>query len=75
MYRCVNLKLVFKSGTPSIVIECTCVTAIIFCECVHVYMYKAVSESFERVLCCLDVASVVSSLSRCCVSSQVPRDL
>ena len=44
-----------------------------FCECVHVYI--AVGESFERVLCCLDVASVVSSLSRCCVSSQVPGDL
>ena len=44
-----------------------------FCECVHVYV--AVSESFEKVLCCLDVASVVSSLSRCCVSSQVPQDL
>ena len=51
-----------KSGTPRFVSEC-------------IYVYVAVSESFERVLCCLDVASVVSSLSRCCVSSQVPRDL
>ena len=32
-------------------------------------MYIAVSESFERVLCCLDVASVVSSLPD--VASQV----
>ena len=43
---------------------------------VSVYMCEiAVIESFERVLCCLDVASVVSNLSRCCVSSQIPRDL
>ena len=30
-------------------------------------------ESLEWVLCCLDVASIVSSLSRCFVLSQVPR--
>ena len=51
--------------------KCVCV-----CVCVHVcvcvYRYVALSGSFEWVLCCLDVASVVSSLSRCCVFSQVP---
>ena len=35
----------------------------------------AESESFEWVLCCLDDSSVVSSLSRRCVFSQVPRVL
>ena len=41
------------------------------CVCVCV----AESESFEWVLCCLDDSSVVSSLSRRCVFSQVPRVL
>ena len=57
---------------------CECVSVLV-CMCsifVSVYMCEiAVIESFERVLCCLDVASVVSNLSRCCVSSQIPRDL
>ena len=30
-------------------------------------------EAFEWVLCCLDIASTVSSLSRCSVLCQVPR--
>ena len=30
-------------------------------------------KAFEWVLCCLDVTSTVSSLSRCSVLSQVPR--
>ena len=33
----------------------------------------ALSESFEWVLCCLDVASKVSSLSRRCILRRVPR--
>ena len=42
--------------------ECTCLYVFNF---VSVYMCEiAVSESFEPVLCCLDVASVVSNLSR-----------
>ena len=45
------------------------------CDCVCVCVCAVVSESLEWVLCCLDVASVVSSLSRCLVFRQVPRVL
>ena len=65
-----------KSGTPSLrerererERERVCV-----CECVCLYMYSSFCEkAFEWVLCCLDVASIVNSLSRCSVLSQVPR--
>ena len=43
--------------------------------CVCVCVCVALSGSLERVLCCLDVASVVSSLSRFCIFCQVPRVL
>ena len=44
------------------------------CVCVRLYMCSSFCEkAFEWVLCCLDVASVVNSLSRCSVLSQVPR--
>ena len=47
--------------------ECVCV-------CVRLYMCSSFCEkAFEWVLCCLDVASIVNSLSRCSVLSQVPR--
>ena len=41
--------------------------------CTYVCVWQFVRESLEWVLCCLDVASIVSSLSRCFVLSQVPR--
>ena len=40
------------------------------CVCARVDL----SESLEWILCCLDVSSVVSSLSRCFVLSQAPQD-
>ena len=41
---------------------------------VHMYVCNSLCEkAFEWVLCCLDVASTVSSLSRCSVLSQVHR--
>ena len=44
------------------------------CVCVRLYVCSSLCEkAFEWVLCCLDVASVVNSLSRCSVLSQVPR--
>ena len=44
------------------------------CVCVRLYMCSSFCEkAFEWVLCCLDVASIVNSLSRCSVLSQVPR--
>ena len=46
---------------------CVCVCVKLVCACVC-----SIEWSFEWVLCCLDVASVVSSLSRCCVFCQVP---
>ena len=55
---------------------CVCVHVrvhVCVCMCVYQYVYVALSGSFEWVLCCLDVASVVSSQSRCFVFSQVPR--
>ena len=61
-----------KSGTPSLrgrerERESVCV-------CVRLYMCSSFCEkAFEWVLCCLDVASIVNSLSRCSVLSQVPR--
>ena len=42
--------------------------------CVRLYVCSSLCEkAFEWVLCCLDVASIVNSLSRCSVLSQVPR--
>ena len=42
--------------------------------CVRMYVCSSSCEkAFKWVLCCLDVASTVSSLSRCSVLSQVPR--
>ena len=57
-----------KSGTPNLrERECVCV-------CVRLYMCSSLCEkALEWVLCCLDVASVVNSLSRCSILSQVPR--
>ena len=46
---------------------CVCV-----CKSVRARVCVSLSGSLEKVLCCLDVASVVSSLSRCCVFCQVP---
>ena len=55
-----------KSGTPSLR-ERECV-------CVRLYVCSSLCEkALEWVLCCLDVASVVNSLSRRSVLSQVPR--
>ena len=42
------------------------------CMYIHIHVCVALSGSLEWVLCCLDVASVVSSLSRCCVLSGAP---
>ena len=42
--------------------------------CVRMYVCSSLrKKAFEWVLCCLDVTSTVSSLSRCSVLSQVPR--
>ena len=42
--------------------------------CVHLYVCSSLREiAFVWVLCCLDVVSTVSSLSRCSVLCQVPR--
>ena len=42
--------------------------------CVRLYVCSSLCEkALEWVLCCLDVASIVNSLSRCSVLSQVPR--
>ena len=44
------------------------------CVCVRLYVCSSLCEkAFEWVLCCLDVVSIVNSLSRCSVLSQVPR--
>ena len=59
-----------SSGTPCFV--SVSVTAW-NCDCVCVCVCAVVSESLKWVLCCLDVSSVVSSLSRWCVFRQVPR--
>ena len=41
--------------------------------CVRMYVCSSLrKKAFEWVLCCLGVASTVSSLSRCSVLSQVP---
>ena len=50
---------------------CVCVCVCVYvCVCVCQYVYVALSGSLEWVLCCLDVVSVVRSLSRCCIFSQ-----